>query len=357
MFPQQDVSLSYEGKTELIQQKDFYIGFPRGFVVSEGKQYIVCDSRAADFKIYDSSGVPLAKFGRKGYGPDEFISPWLHDYSNNMLLFSDTSTEKLYIYEISENLSFKKVYQLFATSVLDAKLMAESKQVLICRFPIPDDPKKKTYFIVLTKTFDEKNTDYLLPFEIQLGKNAKPVDFDKLKKINPSNFPDFIILPAWKFCDYYNDDIYFVWTANLEPVRINLITKQFTFFGEKTKNYIKPYVSSDFKQSYLEMNSKKYRSFISQMSWVSKIFVDSELLGIIFSNYDKLSSRWKAFLQIYDRTGRFIREQPLQNFSNSYDQGNFFYDKKSKTLYCLSDSSSGDIGNYYVFKYKIILKK
>jgi hypothetical protein len=60
------VEIKSLGKIELLQIKDSYLGFPRGFIVTEDGHIVVCDTKAADFKMYDSEGNVIKVFGRKG---------------------------------------------------------------------------------------------------------------------------------------------------------------------------------------------------------------------------------------------------------------------------------------------------
>ncbi|MDD8020803.1 MAG: hypothetical protein PHU81_06435 [Acidobacteriota bacterium] len=173
------IDIVYEGKTQLVQKEGFFIDFPRGFVVTENGYVIVCDGRAGDFKISDGEGKIVGVFGRRGYGPDEFVNPWLHDYKNGKLLISDTSTKKLYIYSIDKDLNFQQIKQTIVTSVLDGRLMDEKEKVLIARLPITDKNADKAY-VLFAIDINNDSRDYLLPYELQLGENVKPVDFKKI---------------------------------------------------------------------------------------------------------------------------------------------------------------------------------
>ncbi len=330
------VEIIKKGKIELAQEKDFYLGFPRGFIVTEDEFIVVCDSKTADFKIYNFKGDAIKIFGRKGYGPDEFSSPWLHDYSNHKMLISDSRTEKLFIYEAQNANYWIKKNEINAVSVVDAKLMAELDRILLCRFPFPDRSSGK-FYIMQTKTISTNNDDFLLAFENQFGPNSKPVDFNKMRKLSPSQMPDFMALPHWKYCDFHQNNLYFVWTGNLQIIKINLDNRKVDYFGRKTDNYIQPKVTSEFKQSYLERETRRYRNFIQKMSWVSKVFADTIYVGVIYSNFDENISRWKTFVQLYEHNGRFIKECNLSDYTSTYERGEFFFDKGKRVLFCLSD--------------------
>ncbi|GEM_PF-847702 len=347
------LEITYEGKVQLVQKEGFFIGSPRGLVVTEKGFIIICDSRASDFKIFNQEGKALSVFGRKGNGPDEFANPWLHDYKNGKLLISDTSAKKLYIYSVDKDLKFQQTKQTIVTSVLDAKLMDEKEKILIARLPITDKNADKPY-VLFAIDINDDDRDYLLPYELQLGENVKPVDFKKINsKGNPWDIPDLMILPFWIYCDYYGNDVYFIWTANLDIIKIDLTTKAHTRFSQKTEKYIKPKVSSEYKKAYIEHNSKEYGDWNTRMSWVCKVFADSDMVGIVYTNFDNKTSRWNSFLQIYDHNGAFLKEAPLENFSSTYERPDIYYDRDKKTLYCLSEESIGTEGVYTVYKYRL----
>lgn len=343
------IDIVYEGKTQLVQKEGFFIAFPRGFVVTEKGFIIISDVHGGDFKIFDGQGKTIRVFGRKGYGPDEFKEPWLHDYKNGKLLISDMTTKKLFIYSIDKDLNFQQIKQTIVTSALDGRLMDEKGKVLIARLPIKDKNADKAY-VLLAIDINSDSRDYLLPHELQFGENVKQIDFNKIR--NPWDIPDQIILPPWIYCDYYGNDVYFIWTANLDIIKINLTTKDRTRFSQKTEKYIQPKVSHEYKKAYIEHN-EEYRNWNKKMSWVGKIFADRDIVGIVYTNFDHKTSRWNSFLQIYDHNGTFIKEAPLENFSSTYERPDIYYDRDKKTLYCLSEESIGTEGVYTVYKYRL----
>ncbi len=341
-----------KGAIELTQRSDFFIGFPRGFVVTESGNIIVCDAKTADFKIYGPSGVPVGIFGRKGYGPDEFSQPWLHDYRTGRVLVSNSSTKKLFVYRFQTGPAWIKEAEVSAVSVLDAKLLTEPDRVLFCRFPIPDHPSGRSY-IVLIKGIETGAVDHLLPFEAQFGPGAEPIDMGKLGRLNPSQMPDFMAMPQWKYCDFWEDDIFFAWTASPAIVRTNLKTGGRQYFGRPSKNYAKPEVTRELKKAYFEHQSGLYRKCLERMSWVAKIFADDQTVGVIYSRFEHKTSRWQAYIQLYDHDGGPVGESALTGFDTAYERGEYFYDKTKKILYGLSDDLRDGESVFTLHAYRI----
>jgi hypothetical protein len=340
------------GTIELIQRNDFYIGIPHGIVVTENGQVIVCDTKTADFKIYSPAGIPIGTFGHKGYGPDEFSQPWLHDYRTGRVLVSNSSTKKLFIYRVQTGTTWIKESEISAVSVLDAKLMTDPDRVLFCRFPIPDHPSGRSY-IVLIKGIETNAVDYLVPFEAQFGPGTEPIDMGKLGKLSPSQMPDFIAMPQWKFCDYWGDDVFFAWTASPTIIRINLKASDLQYIGRPAKDYAKPEVTRELRKAYYEHQSGAYRKCLERMSWVAKIFADDHTVGIVFSKYDHKISRWQAYVQLYEHDGRLVGEGALPGFSTTYERGEYFYDKDKRILFGLSDDLRDSESVFTLHAYRI----
>lgn len=340
----------------LEQRPEFIIGIPRGFVVTRLGEIIVCDVKEGNFKIFTSRGYADKKFGKKGYGPDEFSSPWLHDYINNKIIFSDTGTKKVYIYEISKAQTWKKRKEIVAVSVTDLKLLDEQRKILYCSFPLSCLKEKKgNNYILFLRSIDKKDIDCLLPFHSQFGSNSRPIDFGKLKKFSPAQLPDFIVLPQWKFCDFDSKYYCLVWTGNLEIIRIKRETGRIDFLKPSSSTYIKPKVNGKLRQAYFERRSRDYRNILRKMSWVIKLFVDNNFIGVIYSNYDESLSRWVFYLQILLKNGQVIFEGKLKGFSSNNYLAYFYYNKAKKLLYGLSDEIVGDKVNYKILIYEISL--
>jgi len=301
----------------LEQRPEFIIGIPRGLVMTRLGEIIVCDVKEGNFKIFTSRGYADKKFGKKGYGPDEFSSPWLHDYINNKIIFSDTGTKKVYIYEISKAQTWKKRKEIIAVSVTDLKLLDEERKLLYCSFPLPCLKEKKgSNYVLFLRSIDKKDIDCLLPFHSQFGSNSRPIDFGKLKKFSPAQLPDFIVLPQWKFCDFDSKYYYLVWTGNLEIIRIKRETGRIVFLKPSSSTYIKPKVNGKLRQAYFERRSRDYRNILRKMSWVIKLFVDNNFIGVIYSNYDESLSRWVFYLEILLKNGQVTFEGKLKGFSS-----------------------------------------
>jgi hypothetical protein len=105
-----------------------------------------------------------------------------------------------------------------------------------------------------------------------------------------------------------------VWTGNLEIIRINQETGRIDFLKPNSSTYIKPKVNRKLRQAYFERRSRDYRNILRKMSWVIKLFVDSNFRGVIYSNYDESLSRWVFYLQILLKNGQVIFEGKLKCF-------------------------------------------
>ncbi len=331
-----------------LSQENVILQFYGGIVVDKDR-IIFCDSKASDFKIFDMKGKLKFVFGRKGHGPNEFSRPVIHDYSNSILVIGnlDTYRTKLYEYKKDNKCSFifKKEFLLRG---IDAKLSED--KLLYCGIRKPD-PKGKIYnlFSIDLKT---NKKEYLIPFELQFG--DKPIDFRRKRKQGFKR-TDELIIGYNTYCDIYKKDAFFIWTGNLSVMKFNFKTKKIFRFGNNSKNYLRPYLSQELKRGYEERNIKKYLNASKKMSWVTGIFVDPRFVGVIYVNYDISSSCWVAFLDFFNRDGKFINEIRLKKLYCPYNFLRFYYDKKNQVFHGAShtiDESFNDI--YRVISYKFI---
>jgi len=114
-------------------------------------------------------------------------------------------------------------------------------------------------------------------------------------------------------------------------------------------------VKGKLRQAYFERRSRDYRNILRKMSWVIKLFVDNNFIGVIYSNYDESLSRWVFYLQILLKNGQVIFEGKLKGFSSDNYLAYFYYNKAKKLLYGLSDEIVGDKVNYKILIYEISL--
>jgi hypothetical protein len=94
-----------------------------------------------------------------------------------------------------------------------------------------------------------------------------------------------------------------------------------------------------------------------KMSFVSKIFVNSDYVLVIYKGPAKEGNSSNFILQLYNLQGRYLGEAPIPGQPGE----RMSFDKDKNILYSLSRDSSNRIARYFIAKYFIsregLLKK
>jgi hypothetical protein len=200
------------------------------------------------------------------------------------------------------------------------------------------------YYINLTND----QTTFLLPSYYKYGfnsLNAYKTEYQKkpdMKKVGISGWFDIM-----------GNDVYFVWEGNLRIIKINIESRELTFFGEKTLHYIKPYVSKRLLEARRKRDSKTIRSEWAKMSYVRHIFTNSKYALVVYEGPNKQERKSNFRMQFCTLDGTF-KEEVLIPDQTDYRMS---YDKERNILYSLTSESSGDELEYFILKYKILEEK
>jgi hypothetical protein len=252
---------------------------------------------------------------------------------------------KISIYKRIEKTKFVRINEILCLGCMsDIRLLKEN--VLIGGYKVDRSGKKYSLYY---KDFKNKEIHYLLPSYLQYGfKSANEYD-RKYREISPIGSESFFYI-----CKDY---IYYVWEGRLRIIQMNLNTKKVKFFGQETKNYTRPKVTKGILQARKERKSIKERKEKQKMSWVRGVFADNEFIGLLYTNYDKASSLWKALLQLYSLEGKLLSEVKLPDAVDFSMRGpSYFYHKENHHLYILSRrlKESNYLDEYEILKYKIV---
>jgi hypothetical protein len=323
-----------------LSQDETFIFYAGPFSVTEDETFILADVKNGDFKLYDNTGNIIKIWGKRGPGPDEFGVPAFCDYQKSYFSFIDLKKRKIFVYKTKEDKDFEKVKEILCPSLAtDIKLKGD--KVLVSGF-IRNSKGNK--FELYMKDLKNQTTSYLLPAKTKYGFKSK----GKYKEIAPIGISGF--------CDFEGDTIYFVWEGNLRIIRINLKTKEIDSFGEQTKNYIKPKATSSLTSAYNKLKKELIHKEKRKMSYVIGVFADKDVVGLIYSNFNKALSIWQMTLQLYSPNGELLKEIFLPEARN-YDDTmgcSFFYIKEKKLLYFLSRELDSEFQDALkILKYKI----
>ena len=335
-----DVKLidSYE-----LLQKDIILQGVSHIVVTEDEIVIVSDGRAGDLKFYDNRGNLIKTFGRRGYGPDEFINPKVFDYVDSKLIINDWGRQKVYIYERTGPADFQKSREMFGFFV-DIKMM--KSRLLISGSKVNPNG---IWFNLFIQDPEGKDIKFLLTEEDMLGQPPS-----RRPDIASNKMKELLQVGGRFYCDFLGNYVYSIWQGDLSIIKTNVKSLEISRFGVKTDNYTTPKATESLAKTRREQNLKNYYKELEKMSMVRKIFVTGKFVGVIYMNYDEELSMWKPFLQLYSHEGKLLIERLLLGaFYIHYLMG-FYYDKNKNILYALSQTMDDEFDTFYkIYKYKI----
>jgi len=167
--------------------------------------------------------------------------------------------------------------------------------------------ENRFYFIHIID-LDGKNDEYLLPAAVRYGGQPEDNHLD----IFEAKFRKIWGLP-WAFIDVLDGHVYSTWTGNLEIIKIDRTNRQWMTFGKKTNNYHplqleETAIASGQSAKQIWDQKGKERT---KYSWVGGLFADRELIGLMYLTFDRKTSNWITYLQLYDPNGVFQNEYQL----------------------------------------------
>jgi hypothetical protein len=156
------------------------------------------------------------------------------------------------------------------------------------------------------------------------------------------------------YFDILDDNIYFVWGADLRIIKFNLKNNSVNIFGKKTKNYIKPFVSKELKIAYKQRDSLKVANTKKNVCFVGGIFVTDNLVGLVYRGiYQEKINGYPVFVQFYSTEGKYLNEIRLKEAVGNLFNKSFYYSPNKKKLYYLNIIENDDDDDYEILVYKL----
>ena len=158
----------------LSQTDETFIQKAGSFIVTEDEMLLVFDTKAGHIKIFDLSGKLVKIFGRKGMGPNEFVTPFSSAYKNPYFIFADFGRRSFFIYKTTgTNFDFVKSF-LNLRMANDFKFI-DDKKLLVSGYKVDKDRKEYNLY---EYDFVKDQNEFILPVEISYG-------FKSLKRLYP----------------------------------------------------------------------------------------------------------------------------------------------------------------------------
>ncbi|MHB8094478.1 MAG: hypothetical protein ACYDH0_05990 [Candidatus Aminicenantales bacterium] len=331
-----------------MKEAPLYMG--ETFAVTEDDMFIVSDYKDGNFKFYSAQGEYIRTWGKPGIGPDEFLSPRYCSYQKPFFMFYDMGRMRIYVYKRIGKTDFLKETEFIQTPT-QMDFARIGNEVLIAGHIGVSD---KESYALYSRNIKNDDVSYLMSNHTKFGYSSRAGFLAKGEEVG--------FFGSAGYCDYYGDYVYLIWEGNLKVFKIKLTNKEISSFGEPSSGYRKPRMNRALRDADRIEDSRKSMGRIftekQKMSFITGIFADMDYVGVVYENYDKKESLWKASLQLYSLKGELILDCPLPGAVRASDFRNrsIQYDKVKKRLFYLSITSdkSSDFEKYEIYKYQLM---
>jgi hypothetical protein len=305
----------------LIDEKTILLEKPSSFIKTTHGSYIIADYQAGDLKQYLADGKFLNTYGRKGQGPNEFLSPFAISYYPPQLSILDIDRRMIFILNCSDDGTFNSI-DYFSCPGGAEKISLSNDRITISGYLVDSEEMKYSIYQYILKT---KEIIPIIPRYQIFGYSSQ----DEYEK----HFADDIApLGMRVLCAQYRENVYAIWDRNLKIFKKNSKTKDINFFGEKTRQFIPLKNTKEFHTAYKNKNIKKLQEMIHKCSFISTIAATDKYFILIYHNIK--DSKKYVYVQFYDNTGDFLEEKELPLPSR---YGMFYISPDAKNIYELCD--------------------
>ncbi len=337
-----NIELELEKKIKLKATKDIVLLSLSNFTMGKNGEFIFPDGRASNIKVFDANGKFMYLLGRKGHGPGEFITPYACYGNGKSIWISDIRALKISQYDYTNN-RYKYKRDCLRLSSLCTDLFVKNNIVYIAGYV--QGEKQTNYYMYSKKCNVEAKfnvSKYLIKSKLKYGVDT-PSKTDHYSSYDMSGYFDIL-----------DDNIYFVWGADLRIIKFNLKNNSVNIFGKKTKNYIKPFVSKELKIAYKQRDSLKVANTKKNVCFVGGIFVTDNLVGLVYRGiYQEKINGYPVFVQFYSTEGKYLNEIRLKEAVGNLFNKSFYYSPNKKKLYYLNIIENDDDDDYEILVYKL----
>lgn len=313
------------------------IMLPKSFLVANGK-VILIDEKSANVKTFDLNGKHISTFGKKGVGPNEFVSPKYSALNGNTFIIRDEKARNMLVYHGMEQKPVLYKKYLDVKHANNIKFL--DKKTLLMSGYIYD---KGEFCSLMTYDLSQgQYRDVLVYFKEWIGVDSK---IDIMNKIITGE-----IISVDGFADFNDQYIFFCSASVLKIIRIDRSSAMKKVFGKRSDRFV-PFLGDKRKLLQLgndqdETSYNEYRELIQRVSFVYDIVVmPNSQVGLIFSSFNKNRKALDLYIQSYNLDGSFVDEHLLlQAKADNFETLALFYDKEKNTYWILDTDESDDSG-------------
>jgi len=334
-------------KFTLAQDEKNFVIAPGTFFVTEDSMIFVMDWRASDIKIFEADGKLSNVFGRKGLGPNEFITPFYSAYQKPFLALFDFGRRRHFIYKRIGKSGLELVKCCLNPDLTTDIAFWDDGKFLVAGNKMDKDGEWQGLYIY---DCENNKSDFLLSLARSYGYQSES-DFQKVF------YDELQYVGSNQYFDWVGDTIYHIWTGNIKINKIDIKTRKVTSFGKKTGNYAPPYVTPELIQAHLEKKPDVISKRKSKMSYMRDIFIiNSKTVGLVYVGPLKKNDGINVMMQFYTRAGEFINEvELLLNTKAATLYELLFYFKKDDNLYYVMETETSERFDqvFNVYEYRI----
>ncbi|HLP44375.1 MAG TPA: hypothetical protein VK469_00405 [Candidatus Kapabacteria bacterium] len=314
----------------------------QGFCLTEDELFITPNQAKGRIEISEINGSRLELInviGRKGF---EFLEPTFCCYNQKegRLAVLDFGKRKILTYDRLGRNEFKRTSEIPCLRLAtDIQLMGEkeAERLLIAGYMTDENGNP---FDLYEISADGQITPILSSFEKYGLKSNEEYEIEYRQKPN-------IKAKGINSCfDVQGDDVYFAWEANYKIIKLNLKSRQVSYFGQKPRNYVEP-AADKLVEAFQKRNNEMMKTARESMSYIAKVFTTDVFVLVIFAGPFNQANGFNYTLQLYDLNGKYLGETAVPG----QPEDRMHFDKGRKILYSLLRNSVNS--GYIISKYMV----
>lgn len=333
-----------------------------GFFVVDETLVIITDEWGGNLRVLKKKEGVLKLhqiIGKRGYGPEEFLSPYncAFDKESSMFAVADWRLKKIFLYHYyPQHNDFERDAIEISCPQGAFDLQLKGDTLFVAGHHMAKDGKRYSLYSIDLKELDGSEGDSRksprsLLDATEIYQLDDSYDFKtqySMKYISAIGMAHFFDIQE-------SGDVHMAWTGDLRVLRIDPTSqkkKNRVVFGKKTVNYVKPHPSNNLIDAYLSGDRDRYLEELGTMSLVQKLFSTSKNIYIVYEGPYKNDDKSNFWLQSYSLIDRkFKGEKQLDGKPSR----NLYIDKgdgNALALYSISGDPEGGI--HSLLKYRIL---